>query len=220
METNWQIQVSSLRAALELVKEQMENESQQKIQNLIYQHRSELGKSPTFQTVWVPSALLLDCQWENLIHQKNEAIRLVEDEYVMKYKTLEEQFHTQQKSHEAREVELLKTIDSLKNEVDSRGTTIDDLQSNVETLEGGVQVLNQQIAHQGDKLVKGKAEADSKLRFVYSLLLWVAMMTITRLVYWALKTSLESDFTTKNFSIEDNAVESREYFPQKKVVHN
>lgn len=84
----------------------------------------------------------------------------------MKYRTLEEQFHTQQKSHESREIELLKTIDSLKNEVGSRESTIDDLQSNVETLEGGVQVLNQQVAYQSDKLDKSKAEADSKIRLV------------------------------------------------------
>lgn len=84
----------------------------------------------------------------------------------MKYRTLEEQFHTQHKSHESREIELLKTIDSLKNEVGSRDSTIDDLQSNVETLEGAVQVLNQQVACQSDKLGKTKAVTDEKVRLV------------------------------------------------------
>lgn len=105
-----------------------------------------------------------DEQWANLIHQKNETIRLVEEEYVSKYKTLEEQFYTQQKSHESREIELLKTIDSLKNEVTSKDSTVDDLQNNVDTLEGGIQVLNQEIADQNEKLVKNKREADLKVR--------------------------------------------------------
>lgn len=44
MEIGWRNQVMTLRNTLELVKEQMENESQLKIQNLIEQHRAELGK--------------------------------------------------------------------------------------------------------------------------------------------------------------------------------
>lgn len=106
----------------------------------------------------------LDTQWANLIHQKSAAIKLVEEEYVTKLKTLEEQFYTQQKSHAAREVELLKTIDTLKNDLQSKDSTIDDLQNNVDTLEGGVQVLNNEIAQQGEQLVKGRQDADHKLR--------------------------------------------------------
>lgn len=99
-----------------------------------------------------------------MIHQKSEAVKLVEEEYVTKYKTLEEQFYTQQKSHENREIELLKTIDSLKNEVTSKDSTIDDLQSNMDTLEGGIQVLNQEIAQQGEQLAKIKRDSDYKIR--------------------------------------------------------
>ncbi|XP_017785670.1 PREDICTED: nucleoprotein TPR isoform X2 [Nicrophorus vespilloides] len=154
VETSCQNQMSSLRTTLELVKEQMERESQQKIQSLIQQHRSEL-----------------DAQWDNLIHQKSEAIKLVEDEYVNKYKTLEEQFYTQQKSHEAREVELLKSIDSLKNDVSSKSSTIDDLQNNVDVLEGGVQVLNQEIANQGEQLEKNRKDADQKIRGLQDVLI-------------------------------------------------
>lgn len=77
-----------------------------------------------------------------MIHQKSEAIKLVEDEYVTKYKTVEEQFYTQQKSHENREIELLKSIDTLKNEIGSKDSAVEDLQNNVDTLEGGIQVLN------------------------------------------------------------------------------
>ncbi|XP_044258105.1 protein FAM184A-like isoform X2 [Tribolium madens] len=147
IEDCWQNKVTALSNTLELVKEQMEKESQQKIESLIEQHRSEL-----------------DSQWENLISQKSEAVKLVEDEYVMKYKTLEEQFTTQQKSHEAREVELLKAIDSLKNELGSKESALDDLQSNVDTLEGGIQVLNNEIAQQNDQIIKTKKESDQKIR--------------------------------------------------------
>lgn len=112
--------------------------------------------------------IFLDTQWANLIHQKGAAIKLVEEEYVTKLKTLEEQFYTQQKSHASREVELLKTIDSLKNDLQSKDSTIDDLQNNVDTLEGGVQVLHQEVAQQGDELMKSRQDADQKLRYVYS----------------------------------------------------
>lgn len=111
--------------------------------------------------------MILDAQWENLIHQKSEAIKLVEEEYVSKYKLLEEQFYTQQKSHTAREIELLKTIDSLKNEIVSKDSMADDLQNNVDTLEGGIQVLNQEIAHQGEQLLKIRRDADYKIRFEF-----------------------------------------------------
>lgn len=83
-----------------------------------------------------------------------------------KYKLLEEQFQTQQKSHSQREVELLKTIDSLKNELQSKESTLDDLQNTVDTLEGGVQVLNQEIFQQTEDLAKSKRESDQKIRYV------------------------------------------------------
>lgn len=108
---------------------------------------------------------ILDVQWENLISQKSEAVQLVEEEYVTKYKILEEQFTTQQKSHQAREIELLKAIDSLKNELKSKESSLEDLQNNVDTLEGGVQVLNQEIAQQNDDLAKNKKETDQKIRY-------------------------------------------------------
>lgn len=107
--------------------------------------------------------LIADTQWDDLIHQKTEAVKLVEDEYVSRYKTLEEQFVSQKKSHEAREVELLKTIDSIKNELLSKDSTIDDLQNNIDTLEGGIQVLNQEIAQQGKEIQKILSDSDIKI---------------------------------------------------------
>lgn len=42
-ESYWQNQIATVKASLDLVKEQMERESQQKIEALIQQHRAELG---------------------------------------------------------------------------------------------------------------------------------------------------------------------------------
>ncbi|XP_048517688.1 protein FAM184A isoform X3 [Dendroctonus ponderosae] len=150
IEEHWRRNMSDVSSNLEKAKEQLEKEGQQKMESLVEQHRGEL-----------------DSQWENLIHQKSEAIKLVEDEYVLKYKTLEEQFYAQQKSHGSREIELLKAIDALKNEIQSKDSTLDDLQNNVETLEGGVQVLNQEIAQQNSDLAKVKTEAEQKVRSLH-----------------------------------------------------
>ncbi|XP_045465538.1 protein FAM184A-like isoform X2 [Harmonia axyridis] len=147
VEFGWQQQVTILRKTLETMKEEMEQESQHKIAMLIEKHRSEL-----------------DEQWENLRKQKQEAIDLVENEYVSKYKALEENFLTQQKSHEQREIELLKTVDSLKNELESKNSIIDDLQNNVDTLEGGIQVLNMEIAQQCEDLTRAREEAKSRIK--------------------------------------------------------
>ncbi|XP_044756364.1 protein FAM184A isoform X2 [Coccinella septempunctata] len=146
VEFGWQQQVTMLRKTLETMKEEMEQESQHKIALLIEKHRSEL-----------------DEQWENLIKQRQEAVDLVESEYVSKYKALEENFVIQQKSHEQREIELLKTVDSLKNELETKNSIIEDLQNNVDTLEGGIQVLNMEIAQQCEDLNRAREEAKSKM---------------------------------------------------------
>lgn len=44
VEAHWQNQIAAVRASLDSVKEQMERESQQKIEALIQQHRAELGR--------------------------------------------------------------------------------------------------------------------------------------------------------------------------------
>ncbi|XP_018331433.1 protein FAM184A-like isoform X2 [Agrilus planipennis] len=173
IEANWQLQVNSMGSKLDLIKEQMEYEAQLKVQDLIDQHRADLDK-----------------QWENLVHQKDEAIRLVEDEYLTKYKQLEEQFYTQQKSHSSREVELLKTIDSLKNEIMSKNSTIDDLQNNVEVLEGGVQVLNQEVASQNDKFAKYKTDLEHRVKCVKGVSRDTTQLIILyTLVSWLLSSS-------------------------------
>ncbi|XP_030762020.1 LOW QUALITY PROTEIN: protein FAM184A-like, partial [Sitophilus oryzae] len=150
LEESWRNKVGDVSANLEEVKQQMEKENSQKIEMLIQQHRLEL-----------------DSQWQNLVHQKEEAAQLIEKEYAAKCQALEEQFYTQQNSHGSREVELLKTIDSLKNELESKASALDDLQSNIDTLEGGVQVLNQEVAQQTAYANKVKNEADQKIRSLH-----------------------------------------------------
>lgn len=98
--------------------------------------------------------------------QRQEAVDLVENEYVSKYKALEENFLTQQNSHQQREIELLKTVDSLKNELESKNSIIEDLQNNVDTLEGGIQVLNMEIAQQCEDLNRAREDAKSRIKWV------------------------------------------------------
>ncbi|XP_066150093.1 protein FAM184A-like isoform X2 [Euwallacea fornicatus] len=150
MENHWKSRLSDVTSNLENVKEQLEKDAEKKMEALVEQHRHEL-----------------DSQWENLKHQKSEAVKLVEDEYVSKYRTLEDQLCMQQKSSSAREIELLKAIDTLKHDIQSKDSTIDDLQNSIETLEGGVQVLNHEIAQQTSELTKSKTEAEQKIRSLH-----------------------------------------------------
>lgn len=71
VETSYQNQMSSLRATLELVREQMERESQQKLQNLIAQHRAELGK---YYCAVVPKYRLLILPENKILQQKQKKI--------------------------------------------------------------------------------------------------------------------------------------------------
>lgn len=48
IETNWQMQVTSTRTTLELVKEQMERDAEDKLQALDQHHRSQLGELEYF----------------------------------------------------------------------------------------------------------------------------------------------------------------------------
>lgn len=68
-----------------------------------------------------------------------------------------------QKSHQAKEKELLDKIEQLKNDINEKNSSMKSLQSNVDTLHGGVQVLRQEIVHQDQNINKMKTEADQKI---------------------------------------------------------
>ncbi|XP_056638100.1 golgin subfamily A member 6-like protein 22 isoform X2 [Diorhabda sublineata] len=146
----WQSEIDILNSTIANMKLQMENETQEKLQILIQNHQGELE------------------QWENLIQQKKEAIQFLEEKYIAKCVQLEEQLNVLQKSHSAREVELLKTVDSLKNEIQSKESIIQDMQSNMDMLEGGIQVLNKELAEQSELMAKEKKESEQKLRNILS----------------------------------------------------
>ncbi|CAG9854913.1 unnamed protein product [Phyllotreta striolata] len=147
VEAYWMEQVELLNARINAMKQQMEIEAQERLKVLIQTHQSDLEE-----------------QWENLIQQKKEAIQFLEEKYISKCQQLQEQLQQQQKSHTGREVELLKTVDALKNELQSKESIIEDMQSSLETLEGGIQVLNQEIAHQSEVILKEKKDYEQKLR--------------------------------------------------------
>lgn len=50
--------MNTLRASLELVKEQMEQESKQKVENLIQKHRAELGKCNLMDHIYIYCCLM------------------------------------------------------------------------------------------------------------------------------------------------------------------
>ncbi|CAH1237321.1 unnamed protein product [Diabrotica balteata] len=145
-EQYWKSEIDTLNSTITNMRLQVEDENQEKLKVLIQSHQSELE------------------QWENLIQQKKEAIQFLEEKYIAKCVQLEDQLNQLQKSHSAREVELLKTVDSLKNEVQSKESIIQDMQSNMDMLEGGIQVLNKELAEQNDVMMKEKKESEQKLR--------------------------------------------------------
>ncbi|CAH1237315.1 unnamed protein product [Diabrotica balteata] len=146
-EQYWKSEIDTLNSTITNMRLQVEDENQEKLKVLIQSHQSELEE-----------------QWENLIQQKKEAIQFLEEKYIAKCVQLEDQLNQLQKSHSAREVELLKTVDSLKNEVQSKESIIQDMQSNMDMLEGGIQVLNKELAEQNDVMMKEKKESEQKLR--------------------------------------------------------
>ncbi|PSN47607.1 hypothetical protein C0J52_04581 [Blattella germanica] len=134
LEQNWQLQMSSTRTTLELVKEQMERDAQDRLDEAERQHQKQL-----------------DIQWERLTNDKEKTIA-----------ELEEKLRKQGHGH--REGELLETIANLKKQLQGQTGVINDLQNNVDLLQGGMQVLNQEITTHNQDIQRVQKQADIKLR--------------------------------------------------------
>lgn len=98
------------------------------------------------------------------MQEKDNAINGLEQEYRAKYEKLKDQFSNIQKNTNSKEKDLFKKIDLLKTEINDKESTIGSLKNNVNTLNGGIQVLNHELANQDQKLNKVKEEADQKIR--------------------------------------------------------
>ncbi|GLV38013.1 uncharacterized protein CBL_07811 [Carabus blaptoides fortunei] len=145
-EQNCQMQVSCARATVELVKEQMERDTQDKLERLSNEHQS-----------------VLDEQWQRLTESKQQEVERIENEYKGKFDQLKEQFTIVQKTHQHKETELLAVISELKASVQAKDTALDQLQGTVDTLQGGVQVLNQEITNQDKHVTKIRSEAEQRI---------------------------------------------------------
>lgn len=72
-----------------------------------------------------------------------------------------------QKAHEEKESELQTTINDLKTQVEEKLAQINCLQSNVDTLQGGMHVLNREIKNHEGELLKMQKDNEKKIRFVF-----------------------------------------------------
>lgn len=87
----------------------------------------------------------------------------IEHEYKCKFDKLKEQFTVVQKTHQRKETELLALVNELQASVQAKDTVIEQLQGNVDTLQGGVQVLNQEITNQDKQVTKIRTEAEQRI---------------------------------------------------------
>lgn len=82
---------------------------------------------------------------------------------------LKEETMNLQKLHSDRETELLNSIENLKSELDDKNLQIGCLQNNVDTLHGGIHVLNREIKNHGQEMQKIQNSCEKKIRFVYNI---------------------------------------------------
>nr|CAD7429847.1 unnamed protein product [Timema monikensis] len=142
LEQNWQLQMSSTRATLELVKEQMERDAQSRLEAAGEKHRNQLAM-----------------QWEQLLEEKEKALEVEVEKHRGQLDKMKQELEHAVKARNIRESELLETIEQLRAQLDGQSTTISDLEGNVDLLEGGMQVLNQQITTQSHEMTKVQQQA-------------------------------------------------------------
>nr|CAD7399318.1 unnamed protein product [Timema poppensis] len=142
LEQNWQLQMSSTRATLELVKEQMERDAQSRLEAAGEKHRNQLAM-----------------QWEQLLEEKEKALEVEVEKHRGQLDKVKQELEHAVKARNIRESELLETIEQLRAQLDSQSTTISDLEGNVDLLEGGMQVLNQEITTQSHEMTKVQQQA-------------------------------------------------------------
>ncbi|KDR07715.1 hypothetical protein L798_02631 [Zootermopsis nevadensis] len=148
LEQNWQLQMSSTRATLELVKEQMERDAQDRLDAAEEKHHKQL-----------------DIQWERLVNEKEKAVAEQEAKHQTQVELIKIELEKASKNNNSREIEqLLDVIANLKKELQGQTAVVTDLQGNVDLLQGGMQVLNQEISTQNVEMQRIQAQAAHKLR--------------------------------------------------------
>lgn len=148
LEQNWQLQMSSTRATLELVKEQMERDAQNRLDSAEEKHRKQL-----------------DIQWERLMNEKEKAVADLEEKHQKQMELIKTELEMASKNSSSKENEqLLEIIANLKKQLQGQTAVISDLQGNVDLLQGGMQVLNQEISTQNAEMQRLQTQTAHRLR--------------------------------------------------------
>ncbi|XP_071448550.1 protein FAM184A-like isoform X2 [Hetaerina americana] len=146
VEQTWQMQLSSTRTTIELVKEQMERDAQKKVEAVHDEYK-----------------IKIDTLWKRLTDDKEKAVMSVEKKFLEQLEHLKEEM--QKNNSSAQESEhLLKMVNSLKEELSCKSKVINDLQGNVDALQGGIQVLNEELNTQSKEMEKFQNDAENTLR--------------------------------------------------------
>ncbi|XP_049959630.1 golgin subfamily A member 6-like protein 22 isoform X3 [Schistocerca serialis cubense] len=147
VEQNWQLQISSTRATLELVKEQMQRDADERMESLKEKYQQQL-----------------ESQWEKLNNEKEDAIKSLEEKHQNEMKQFRDEVEEMKKMYMTREKELNAAIENLQLLLDKKNKDIDELQRNVDLFDGGLQVLNKEISTQGKEILRVKTKAQNCIR--------------------------------------------------------
>ncbi|CAG2063224.1 unnamed protein product [Timema podura] len=104
-------------------------------------------------------------QWEQLLEEKEKALEVEVEKHRGQLDKVKQELEHAVKTRNIKESELLETIEQLRAQLDGQSTTISDLEGNVDLLEGGMQVLNQQITTQSHEMTKVQQQAAIRIRY-------------------------------------------------------
>ncbi|XP_039282770.1 myosin-11 isoform X4 [Nilaparvata lugens] len=166
-ELNAQHQIGASRTTIELVKEQMHRESQEKLQQLSEHHRRQLEE-----------------QWEQLVQERDDAIAMIEQKHRTSMEKLRNELDSIYKGRDSRETEelclqnsfanaeindsiwnslwsrLLDTLNNMRQELSGKTTHIGSLESNVEELQENLEVLNCEVNNKAQQITKVMKEGE------------------------------------------------------------
>ncbi|RZF42873.1 hypothetical protein LSTR_LSTR003697 [Laodelphax striatellus] len=145
-ELNAQHQVGASRTTIELVKEQMQRESQQQLQQLSEHHRRQLEE-----------------QWEQLVQERDDAIAMIEQKHRSSMEKLRNELDSIYKGKNSRETELMDTLSHMRQELSGKTTQIGSLETNVEELQGNLEVLNCEVNNKAQQISKVMKEGEEVL---------------------------------------------------------
>lgn len=117
-EQNWSQQISSTRATLELVKEQLQRESKMQMEDLNKKYLQELGnvlnktilmfsdtKKLNFYFIFL---YIIEDQYEKLQQEKEEAVNSLQEKYNMETYELQNRLNEELKAQKCKEEEVMK----------------------------------------------------------------------------------------------------------------